>query len=69
MENDRFYIVRTDYHVEKWLYAMTETLADALQFIHDENLMDADTAIEFCKGSFPFNYTIERTLFAKPKNR
>lgn len=69
MDADRFYIIRTDYHGEKWLYAMTETLADALQFIHDENLMDADTAIEFCKGEFPFNYEVTRTLFAKPKNR
>lgn len=69
MENDSFYIIRTDYHGEKWLYGMTETLADALKFIHDENLMDADTAIEFCRGKFPFDYEVTKTLFAKPKNR
>lgn len=69
MDADRFYIIRTDYHGEKWLYAMTETLADALQFIHNEGIMDADTAIEFCRGKFPFDYEVTKTLFAKPKNR
>lgn len=69
MDADRFYIIRTDYHGEKWLYAMTDTLADALKCIHEENLMGKDTAIEFCRGIFPNDYEITKTLFAKPKNR
>ena len=62
---EKFYIIRTDYHGEKWLFAMTKTLAEALQFVHDEGLYNADTAIEFCKGVFPFDYEVYKTLFAQ----
>ena len=64
---DKFYIIRTDYHGESWLYAMTNTLAEALAFVHDNGLFSADTAIEFCRGSFPFDYEVYKTLFARNK--
>lgn len=64
---EKFYIIRTDYHGEHWLYGMTNTLADALKFVHDEHLQNADTAIEFCRGSFPFDYEVYKTLFAQKK--
>lgn len=66
---EKFYIIRTDYHGEHWLYAMTNTLAEALKFVHDEKLHDKDTAIEFCRGSFPFDFEVYKTLFAQPKAR
>ena len=67
METKKFYIVRTDYYDQCWLYGMTNTLAEALQFVHDEGIYGADTAIEFCRGSFPFDYEVYKTLFALKK--
>ena len=62
---EKFYIVRSEYHTNHWLYAMTSTLAEALQVITSERLSDA--AVEFCKGSFPFDYECYKTLFHKEK--
>ena len=59
---EKFYIVRTDYHGECWLYGMTDTLDEAFKFIRDERLV-SDVAIEFCQGDFPFNYDVYETLF------
>lgn len=62
---EKFYIVRSEYHSNHWLYAMCYKLADALQLITDEHLPDA--AVEFCRGSFPFDYEVYKTLFHKDK--
>lgn len=67
MENnfEKFYIIRTDYKNNDWLYAMTNTLPEALNLVDKENLQYEDTAIEFCKGSFPFDYEVYKTLFVQ----
>ena len=62
---EKFYIVRTDYYGESWLYGMTKTLAEAIQFVHDEGIYKSNTAIEFCEGDFPFDYEVTKTMFAK----
>ena len=64
---EKFYIIRTEYHTDNFLYGMCNTLPEALKFVHDEKLNDKDTAIEFCRGSFPFEYDVYKTLFAKSK--
>lgn len=65
--SEKFYIIRTDYHNDHFLYGMTSTLSDALKFVHDEHLQNSDTAIEFCKGRFPFDYEVYKTMFACSK--
>ena len=59
---EKFYIIRTDYHNQYCLYAVADTLVKALNLVHNEHLSDA--AVEFCRGSFPSDYEVYKTLFS-----
>lgn len=62
----KFYIIRTEHSNPEadWLYAMTDTLAEAMQLCHDEQLQD--TVIQICKGSFPFDYEVVKQFRFTP---
>lgn len=64
--NKKFYIVRNEHSNPEadWLYAMTETMIEAMEVCRTEKLKDA--AIQICKGDFPFNYEITKTFTYKP---
>ena len=60
--SEKFYIVRNEYRKPfgNWLYAMCDTLAQAFAVIHADGL--TDSAVECCKGEFPFNYEVTKTF-------
>lgn len=67
-KDGKFYIIRNEYHSNKFLYGMCYTLAETLKAIHDdiEKGIDLnDVAIEFCKGKDLFNYDVIKTMYYK----
>lgn len=62
----KFYIIRNEYHTDNFYYAVCHTLAETVQFLHEEiktGLLH-DVVIEFCEGNdILFDYQVNNTMF------